>query len=57
MSNDAIARKLARLQTGAKPRVLDLFAGCGGISIGFESAGFEIGGQSSLIPTPRGLMA
>ncbi|MFD4122123.1 DNA cytosine methyltransferase [Alcaligenes faecalis] len=50
MSNDAIARKLARLQTGAKPRVLDLFAGCGGISIGFESAGFEIGGAVEFDP-------
>ncbi len=50
MSNDAILRKLARLQTGAKPRVLDLFAGCGGISLGFESAGFEIGGAVEFDP-------
>lgn len=37
-------RKIARLKEGGKPRVLDLFAGCGGISLGFHSAGFELVG-------------
>jgi DNA (cytosine-5)-methyltransferase 1 len=40
-----IERKINRIRNlKAKPRVLDLFAGCGGISLGFHSAGFEIKG-------------
>lgn len=50
MSKDIIRRKLARLQTAAKPRVLDLFAGCGGISLGFEAAGFEVRGSVEFDP-------
>ncbi len=39
-----IRSKLDRLKRGGRPRVLDLFAGCGGISLGFHSAGFEMVG-------------
>ena len=35
-----IKSKLRRLARGEAPRVLDLFAGCGGLSLGFTTAGF-----------------
>jgi DNA (cytosine-5)-methyltransferase 1 len=37
-----LASKLDRLRRGEQPRVLDLFSGCGGMSLGFNRAGFTI---------------
>jgi DNA (cytosine-5)-methyltransferase 1 len=42
MNRRTIQQKANRLLGGAKPRVLDLFSGCGGLSLGFHAAGAEI---------------
>ncbi|MCU1631533.1 MAG: cytosine methyltransferase [Micrococcaceae bacterium] len=34
-----VQQKIRRLADGAEPRVLDLFSGCGGLSLGFTAAG------------------
>jgi DNA (cytosine-5)-methyltransferase 1 len=42
MHGEHIAQKLNWMREGHKPRVLDLFSGCGGLSLGFEAAGCSI---------------
>lgn len=41
MSYPQTINKLLRPKAHAKPLVLDLFAGCGGLALGFEAQGFE----------------
>src|SRR5947209_14113683 len=43
-------QKLNRIKDGGVPRVLDLFAGCGGLSLGFQKVGFEIAAAIELDP-------
>ncbi|WP_199445595.1 DNA cytosine methyltransferase [Acidisphaera rubrifaciens] len=45
-------RRLSRLASGGRPRVLDLFSGAGGISLGFRRAGFDIAGALEIEPIP-----
>jgi len=45
---DHIWAKIRRLKEGGRVRTLDLFGGCGGLSLGFQTAGFAIVGQVEL---------
>lgn len=49
-SDPTIDRKLERLCRGEAPRTLDLFAGCGGISLGFHAEGFRIDAAVEMDP-------
>lgn len=47
---DPIDVKMQRLAVGKTPRAVDLFAGCGGISLGFQKAGFSISAAVEMDP-------
>ena len=51
MTHRVIGEKLARVRGGGEPRTLDVFAGCGGLSLGLKAAGFRIDGAIEICPT------
>lgn len=51
VTDRVVREKLARIRGGAEPRTLDVFAGCGGLSLGFKAAGFQIDGAIEICPT------
>ena len=50
MNDRNITDKIESLRQGRTPRLLDLFAGCGGISLGFQKHGFSIDGAVEIDP-------
>lgn len=50
MSDKIRAGKINRIKRGGAPRILDLFAGCGGLSLGFHAAGFTVAGAIEIDP-------
>ena len=49
-TGNLIRQKIARIAVGGRPRVLDLFAGCGGLSLGFHAEHFKITAAVKSIP-------
>ena len=42
--------KVARLRTGATPRALEIASGCGGLSLGMKTAGFDLSAHMEIDP-------
>jgi DNA (cytosine-5)-methyltransferase 1 len=49
-SSYLVRQKIARIAAGGRPRVLDLFAGCGGLSLGFHAADFKLAAAVEIDP-------
>src|SRR5713101_1779963 len=43
-------KKLERLRSGGRPRVLEICSGCGGLSLGLRTAGFELAAHIEIDP-------
>ena len=50
LRGEPVVARFERLQRGESPRVLDLFSGCGGFSLGFQRAGCTILGGVEVDP-------
>jgi hypothetical protein len=62
-SSHFVRQKLARIAAGGPPRVVDLFAGCGGLSLGFATKSMPTAraraiaiGSTGNVMTPRSRM-
>ena len=51
MTDTVVCEKVSRIRAGERPRTLSLFSGCGGLSLGFDAAGFRIAGAVESCPT------
>src|ERR1700736_5507523 len=43
-------RKLERLRSGGRARALEICSGCGGLSLGLQTAGFELAAHIEIDP-------